>query len=142
MSKYAKHSKENVDKLKKSNKACKDNSSNDKEEIEFEVDEELIELEFDEESIVYYIVDENNNEIGVCLLEDGKEVEYMYEKNNDEKIKKINVEDIKKVKKNLEVAKKDAVDIAKELNGTLSELQEVYNNVKDSFKIFPNKKKK
>ena len=41
--------------------------------------DELIELEFDEDSIAYYIEDEDGNEIGVCLYEDGKEVEYLYE---------------------------------------------------------------
>ena len=42
---------------------------------ENDLDDELVELEFDEESVAYYIVDEDDNEIGVCLIEDGEEIE-------------------------------------------------------------------
>lgn len=40
---------------------------------------EAIELEYSEDDILYYIVDEDDNEIGFALLEEGEEVEYYYE---------------------------------------------------------------
>ena len=40
---------------------------------------ETVELEYSEDDILYYIVDEDDNEIGFALEEDGKEVEYYYE---------------------------------------------------------------
>ena len=40
---------------------------------------ETIELEYSEDEILYYIVDEDDNEIGFALEEDGQEVEYYYE---------------------------------------------------------------
>lgn len=40
---------------------------------------ETVELEYSEEDILYYIVDEDDNEIGFALEEDGQEVEYYYE---------------------------------------------------------------
>ena len=43
------------------------------------VEYETIELEYSEDDIAYYIVDENDVEIGFALLEDGEEVEYYYE---------------------------------------------------------------
>ena len=39
---------------------------------------ESIELEVAEEDILYYIVDDEDNEIGFAIMEDGKEVEYYY----------------------------------------------------------------
>ena len=45
---------------------------------------ETIELEISEDDIVYYIWDENDNEIGFAIMEDGKEVEYYYEETPDE----------------------------------------------------------
>ncbi|MBR2789276.1 MAG: hypothetical protein IKD70_01475 [Eggerthellaceae bacterium] len=41
-------------------------------------DEELIDMEVDEDAILYYIEDEDGNEIGFAVEEDGKEVEYYY----------------------------------------------------------------
>lgn len=40
---------------------------------------ESIELEYSEDDILYYIMDEDDNEIGFALEEDGQEVEYYYE---------------------------------------------------------------
>lgn len=40
--------------------------------------EELLELEYSESDIAYYIDDEQGNEIGFALLENGREVEYYY----------------------------------------------------------------
>ena len=40
---------------------------------------ETVELEYSEDDILYYIVDEDDNEIGFALEEDGQEVEYYYE---------------------------------------------------------------
>ena len=40
---------------------------------------ETIELEYSEDDILYYIEDEDGNEIGFALEEGGKEVEYYYE---------------------------------------------------------------
>lgn len=40
---------------------------------------ETVELEYSEDDILYYIVDEDDNEIGFALEEDGREVEYYYE---------------------------------------------------------------
>ena len=40
--------------------------------------EELYDMEVDEDAILYYIEDENGNEIGFAVEEDGKEVEYFY----------------------------------------------------------------
>ena len=39
---------------------------------------EVIELEIDEDDILYYITDQDDNEIGFAIMEDGKEVEYYY----------------------------------------------------------------
>ena len=40
---------------------------------------ESIELEVAEEDILYYIVDDEDNEIGFAILENGEEVEYYYD---------------------------------------------------------------
>ena len=40
--------------------------------------EEVVELEVSDDDILYYIDDEQGNEIGFAVLEDGKEVEYYY----------------------------------------------------------------
>lgn len=48
-----------------------------------EDDCECIELEFDEDDIVGYIYDENDREIGIVVLEDGEEVEYYYDEEED-----------------------------------------------------------
>ena len=40
---------------------------------------ESVELEYSEDDILYYIEDEDGNEIGFALVEDGDEVEYYYE---------------------------------------------------------------
>ena len=40
---------------------------------------ETVELEYSEDDILYYIMDEDDNEIGFALEEDGQEVEYYYE---------------------------------------------------------------
>ncbi len=40
---------------------------------------ETVELEYSEDDILYYIMDEDDNEIGFALEEDGQEVEYFYE---------------------------------------------------------------
>ena len=45
------------------------------EQVEFET----VELEYSEDDILYYIVDENDEEIGFAIMEDGEEVEYYYE---------------------------------------------------------------
>ena len=42
-------------------------------------DNEAFEIEVSEDDIVYYIWDEDDNEIGFAVMEDGKEVEYYYE---------------------------------------------------------------
>ncbi|HAM15129.1 MAG TPA: hypothetical protein DCP91_04595 [Eggerthellaceae bacterium] len=42
-------------------------------------DFETVELEYSEDDIVYYILDEDDNEIGFALNENGQEVEYFYE---------------------------------------------------------------
>lgn len=47
-------------------------------------DEETIELELSEDDIVRYITDDAGREVGIVVLEDGKEVEYLYaEDDND-----------------------------------------------------------
>ena len=46
--------------------------------VELEEGEELWEMEVDEDAILYYIEDEDGNEIGFAIEEDGKEVEYYY----------------------------------------------------------------
>ena len=40
---------------------------------------ETVELEFSEEDILYYLVDEDDNEVGFVIEEDGREVECYYE---------------------------------------------------------------
>lgn len=40
---------------------------------------ETVELEYSEDDIAYYIYDEDDNEIGFALIEDGQEVEYYYD---------------------------------------------------------------
>lgn len=43
-----------------------------------EAEEELYEIEVDDDDIAYYIEDEDGNEIGFALIEDGVETEYYY----------------------------------------------------------------
>ena len=44
-----------------------------------DTDEEVLELEYAEDDIVYYLVDDDDNEIGFAVLdENGSEVEYLY----------------------------------------------------------------
>ena len=40
---------------------------------------EVVELEYSEEDILYYLVDEDDNEVGFVIEEDGREVECYYE---------------------------------------------------------------
>lgn len=40
---------------------------------------ETVELEFSEDDVLYYLEDEDGNEIGFAIEEDGEEVEYFYE---------------------------------------------------------------
>lgn len=130
---------------------------------EADLDEELVELEFDEESVSYYIVDEDDNEIGVCLFEDGEEVEYLYDDSEEEaeegveqpskqsideakaKALKAQTQEVKEgiegMKDELETFKGDAAQVAGELKQTADELKGMLDDVKDSFKIFPKKKK-
>jgi uncharacterized protein YrzB (UPF0473 family) len=44
---------------------------------------EYFELEYSEDDIAYYLVDEDGNEVGFAVLEDGKEVEYFYADDDD-----------------------------------------------------------
>lgn len=130
---------------------------------EADLDEELVELEFDEESVSYYIVDEDDNEIGVCLIEDGEEVEYLYDDSQDnaetniEADSKLEIDEAKRealkaqtqevkegiegMKGELETFRDDASQVAGELKQTADELKGMLDDVKESFKIFPKKKK-
>lgn len=120
---------------------------------ENQLDSEIVELEFDDESVEYYIVDEEDNEIGVCLNEDGEPVEYLYE--TEEGVQpvdpvKIAVQNqvteasqsIKNMRDELSNSKDDALKVAKELKDASDELQDMLSEVKDSLRIFPRKKKK
>ena len=49
--------------------------ANEGEVVELEEGEEIAEMEIDEDAILYYIEDEEGNEIGFAVEEDGKEVE-------------------------------------------------------------------
>ncbi|MDO5329702.1 MAG: hypothetical protein Q4E88_06400 [Coriobacteriia bacterium] len=109
-------------------KHAKDNS---------ELDDEVIELEFDEDSVAYYIVDENDKEIGVCVIENGEEVEYMY----DEESELADVQEkLNSVKEDLQAFSGDALVSVKELKQTTDELQKAYDEIMNSFKIFGKKK--
>lgn len=125
---------------------------NDKSEIidESQLDDELIELEFDEDSVEYYIVDKDDNEIGVCLNENGKKVEYLY----DDSYKKDNnlqsdldlqvkatAQSIKDVKHELGLASDDVKEVAQELQNAADEIKGLLDDVKSSISIFPKKKK-
>lgn len=130
--KQPKHS--DIDKVKK-------NKHVDVEKIdEIELENEVYELEYNEDNVVYYIVDENDNEIGICILEDGEEIEYIYE-DNPEKYTESNLdpENIKKninnVKNELHEVKDDVVDVARELKQTSEEIHKIYEDVKEKFKI-------
>jgi len=57
------------------------------------IESEVIELEIDEDDILYYITDQDDNEIGFAILEDGKEVEYYYETDEDYRIAEV-LEDV------------------------------------------------
>ncbi len=118
---------------------------------ENQLDSEVVELEFDDESVEYYIVDQDDNEIGVCLNEDGQLVEYLYEDEEpsaSDYIKEavqsqVNeaAVSIKNMRDELYNSKDDAAEAVKELKAASDELQGMLNEVKDSFKIFPSKKK-
>lgn len=123
---------------------------------ESQLSDDVFELDFDEESVEYYIVDEDDNEIGVCLNENGQLVEYLYEDeieaepqiqdHSANRAVKKQVDDaaqsIKNMRDELGNASEDAKAVAQELKDTAEELQGMLNEVKDSFKIFPSKKKK
>lgn len=166
MAKHAKHSKDNIEALEEEiginndniehneneeGKSLRDSDTkstpdqeldlNERTEMEFEVEDELIELEFDEESVKYYIYDEEDNEIGVCLIEDDELVEYMYEKDINLTASKA-VADLKVMRHDLNDVKEDAVNIASELKETMSDISGIYEDFKDSFRVFPKKKKK
>ena len=124
-----------------------------KEEIdESQLDSEIVELEFDDESVEYYIVDEDDNEIGVCLNENGELVEYLYEEDDapasnpikDAVKNQVNeaADSIKNMRDELYNSKDDAAAVVKELKEASDELQGMLGDVKDSLKIFPSKKKK
>ena len=46
--------------------------------------DDYVELELSEDDIVGYIEDEDGNQIGIIVLEDGKEVEYLYAEDDDD----------------------------------------------------------
>lgn len=46
--------------------------------------DDTVELEISEEDIVRYLTDEAGNEIGIVVLEDGKEVQYLYADDDDD----------------------------------------------------------
>ena len=54
---------------------------------------EVVELEIDEDDILYYITDQDDNEIGFAIMEDGKEVEYFYVTDEDYHIAEV-LEDV------------------------------------------------
>lgn len=126
---------------------------------ESELSNEVFELDFDEDSVEYYIVDENDKEIGVCLNEGGQLVEYLYEDEDEpapapapqvqdhfaNRAVKKQVDDaaqsIKNMRDELGIASEDAKAVAEELKATADELKGMLDEVKDSFKIFPSKKK-
>ena len=58
--------------------------ANEGEVVELEEGEEIAEMEIDEDAILYYIEDEEGNEIGFAVEEDGKEVEYYYADEHEE----------------------------------------------------------
>ena len=125
---------------------------------ESQLSDDVFELDFDEESVEYYIVDEYDNEIGVCLNENGELVEYLYEEElepaptpqtqdySTNRAVKNQVDDaaqsIKNMRDELGNASEDAKAVAQELKDTAEELKGMLDEVKDSFKIFPSKKKK
>lgn len=100
-------------------------------------EEEIIEIEFDEESVSYYIVDEDDKEIGVCLIEDGEEVEYMYEESVDLENAKSQLE---VVRADLSKFSNDTMVAAQELKKTTTELQKAYDEIMSSLKFFGKKK--
>lgn len=57
-------------------------------------DNESIELEISEDDIIYYIWDEDDNEIGFAIEEDGKEVEYYYEDYVEDDYELVEVEEL------------------------------------------------
>lgn len=121
---------------------------------------DLVELDFDESNVAYYIVDENNNEIGVCIIENGQEVEYLYDNSQvDDSLKEI--AEINRA--SLESAKEQAALVANSINGVKDEIidfreeaaiaaeelrtataqmQGMLDDVKDSFRLFKKNKKK
>ena len=113
--------------------------------------EEVFELEFDDDDVEYYIVDEDDNEIGVCVKENGQLVEYLYEeepesapKATDYVKKQVSetADSLKNMKEELYKSKDDAQAVAKELKDAKDEIENLLGDVKDSLKIFPSKKKK
>ena len=47
-------------------------------------DMDEVEIEISEDDILYYILDENDNQIGIVIEQDGEEVEYYFEDDEDE----------------------------------------------------------
>ena len=130
----------------------KKNPNIDKEIDASQLSSEVVELEFDEESVEYYLVDEDDNEIGVCLNENGKLVEYLYEDEGTVDVNPVKTAvqrqvneaaaSIKNMRDELYNSKDDAAEAVKELKAASDELQDMLDEVKNSLKIFPRKKKK
>lgn len=117
-----------------------------------DLDDEVFELEFDEESVAYYIVDDDGNEIGVCLIEDGEEVEYLYEDEDKQSVYiaadvakqtcLMAAANIEAVKQEMSDFKEQALDAAKELQTATDKMRQIMEDAKDSIRIFPKRKKK
>ena len=109
---------------------------------------ETVEIEYSEDDIEAYIVDEDDNEIGLILLdEDGNEVEYYYD--DDEEAAEgesdednpydlgITREGVAEATSDMNDIYRDGVAIAVDLKDALSEIKEAL----DFSDILPTKKK-
>lgn len=102
----------------KQEKICAENLTEKAPEEDFE----LVELELDEADIVRYIENGNGDTVGFVLLEDGKEVEYLYLDEDEVEV----VSDSEK-KTNASAADENALGITQEgVKETAGDMKEIY----------------
>lgn len=107
-------------------------------------EEELYELEFSEDDVVAYLEDEDGNEVGVVVMEDGEEVEYYYA--DEEGVEYVAVDDASSsasgevgdyakgiTREKVAETTADMNAIFKETVAVGTELKDAFGDIKDSF---------
>ncbi len=92
-------------------------------------DYELVELELSEDDIVRYLEDDEGNQIGFVVMEDGKECEYLYVEEDDEEA------DAAELDNDLEVATPDDGSLGITRDGVQAATDDMNAIFKDGVKV-------